>query len=124
MKAIIVASVLFLSGCSFIPSFNDVNQSKSIIDIRVSVDNINCSLEQNPQALELANHIKWFMFYSQSKGLTQRDVIELVEPMKNTADEWLKRTEAGTPSVAYCNLKKQLLVKQSDVAAKAVLRRF
>ena len=124
MKAIIVASVLFLSGCSFIPSFNDVNQSKSIIDIRVSVDNINCSLEQNSQALELANHIKWFMFYSQSKGLTQRDVIELVEPMKNTADEWLKRTEAGTPSVAYCNLKKQLLVKQSDVAARAVLRRF
>lgn len=123
MKIAVLAVALFLSGCSFIPSFSDVNQSKSIIDIRLAVDNIDCSLDQHKQALELANHINWFMLYSESKGMTQRDVIELVSPMKSTTEEWVKRSASGA-SVPYCNIKKQLLVKQSDVAARAVLRRF
>lgn len=126
MKQIAVISVvLMLSGCStltnWIPSFWDDNQSASIINVRQKVEQIDCSKEQLPQIQSVAREIRWFQLYSESKGTLQKDVLRLVEPMKGTADDWVKR---GEGSKTYCELKKKVLVDQSTKAASAILGRY
>lgn len=126
MKQIAVISVvLMLSGCStltnWIPSFWDDNQSASIINVRQKVEQIDCSKEQLSQIQSVAREIRWFQLYSESKGTLQKDVLRLVEPMKGTADDWVKR---GEGSKTYCELKKKILVDQSTKAASAILGRY
>lgn len=124
-KLITLALVLMLSGCatvqSWIPSFWDDNQSARVIDVRVKVLAINCTQPQDYQVLPIQQDLVWFIEYSRAKGVLQQDVIRLVEPMKTTVDAWVAR---GTGSVAYCELKKKILLQNSERAAKAVLGRY
>lgn len=118
-----------LSGCatvvSWIPSFWDANQSRKIVDIAVSAERIDCSQPQLPQAQALVDDLQWFIVYSQSRGPRHRDVIRLVEPMQETAEDWRLRagSERGA-SVGYCEIKRELLIEQSTRAARAVQARF
>jgi hypothetical protein len=126
----IILSLLFVSltGCStivgIIPSFWDDNQSSRIVDIRLSIDNIDCAKPQLPQAEGIAQSIKWFELYSESKGQRQKDVIRIVTPMQESVADWIKRSQEGQGSQTYCAIKKKLLQSQSKTAASAVLGRF
>jgi flagellar basal body L-ring protein FlgH len=129
MKRLIIAlSFVALSGCSslatMVPSFWDDNQSARIIDVRSKVENIECKQVQLPQAEAILKDIQWFELYSQSKGTRQQDVIKIVTPMKETAEDWVKRSRDKEGSEAYCNLKKRTLKLQSERAAQAILGRF
>ena len=130
MKKLIaaLAVVVQLSGCStvigWIPSFSDGNQSSKITDIRTRIELIDCSQAQLPQALAIRTDIMWFNLYSESKGSRQQDVVRLVEPMKETVDDWVKRSQDNQGSVAYCEIKKKLLQRQASTAASAILGRF
>jgi uncharacterized protein YceK len=130
-KLILALSVVVLTGCSSmsglvekIPSFWDDNQSAAIVTIAQSVRNIDCKESHAPQLYPIQQKIEWFIIYSEAKGARQNDVIKLVDPMKKTVDDFLKRSTEKQGSEAYCESKKRIMTAQSTEAAKAVLYRF
>jgi hypothetical protein len=128
-KIIAVLSFFVLAGCNatvatFVPSFWDDNQSRSIITARQLIVNINCDDVQNFQATQIQKELQWFELYSESKGYLQHDVLELIAPMQKTVTEWAERSKEKEPSAAYCRIKKEILAKQAELASKAILGRF
>jgi hypothetical protein len=131
-KSIAIAVVaLSLSGCStmstvkgWIPSFWDDNQSAKIVDVRMSVEKLDCTQDQLPQVSKIRDDLKWFELYSQSKGWRQADVLRVIKPMQETVDDMYKRAKEQQGSKMYCELKKKVMQSQSERAAKAVLGRF
>ena len=128
MKRIIaVLALLTLSACNSIdvstvvPSFWDDNQSRSIINTYQLVVNIDCKEVQSVQAQAIVRELQWFQLYSESKGMLQKDVLHLIEPMQGTAKEWAEREN---PSEGYCKLKKNIMTTQARTASSAVLGRF
>lgn len=128
MRLIALAFVLTLSGCatvqSWIPSFWDDNQSAKAVDIRYSVEVLDCSKPHLPQVERIEKDILWFQLYSESKGWRQQDVLKLVKPLQETVTDFVKRSKAGEGTETYCNIKKKIMQTQSKRAAEAVLGRF
>jgi len=129
MRRLILITVLFLSGCSsltgIVPSFWDDNQSRAIIDSRFAIERIDCSSDQlRAQVSQVRDQLLWFELYSESKGLRQRDVIELVHPIRETVEDMHRRLAQGTTTRAYCDIKVRILKSQAQTASKAVLGRF
>jgi hypothetical protein len=124
-KVVLIVAVLALTGCAtvtnWIPSFWDDNQSASIINVRQKVEQIDCTKEQLGQIESVAREIRWFQMYSESKGMLQKDVLRVEEPMKATSDDWVKR---GEGSKTYCEMKKKILTEQSRKAASVILGRW
>ena len=129
MKTILLAlSMTLLTGCAavvkYIPSFWDDNQSARIIDVRLRAESIDCGQPQLPQVRALAQDLRWFELYSQSKGLRQTDVLKLIQPMQDTVKEWQDRSQRQEGTKFYCETKKKIVVEQSKRAAEATLGRF
>jgi hypothetical protein len=82
---------------------------------------LDCKQPQAAQAQKIVLELQWFQLYSESKGMLQKDVIKLIDPMQTTAREWADREN---PSEGYCKLKKQIMTTQAKAAASAVLGRF
>jgi hypothetical protein len=129
-KLFLLFTFTLLSGCanvmSYVPSFWDDNQSSKIIDVRLDITRLDCSQSQLPQISKIRNDLEWFRLYSDSKGLRQTDVLNLIKPMQDTVEDWYKRVALGTQkeNSVYCELKKKILIEQSARASKAVLGRF
>ena len=129
MQIITLVLAVALTGCStissVIPSFWDPNQSARIIDVRLSVERVDCA---GPQVLASVSRVRddleWFRLYSDSKGALQKDVIAVITPMQETAEDWYKRTQQGSASRVYCELKKSVMTQQATRAASAVLGRW
>ena len=127
MKLISAAIIsLVLTGCGSlaleIPSFWDDNQAARIIDVRKSIDDLDCAAAHAPQVKTIQHHLKWFELYSQSKGTP--DVARLVQPMQDTVNDFYKRSLENPGSPAYCELKKRVMITQGETVARAVLGRF
>jgi hypothetical protein len=116
----LIASVAFvtLSGCSMIPSMWDDNESYAVAKIRHSIDAMDCSGDYLPQARNIVSDIRFLELYSSSKG--SEDLLEMVKPMKLTAEGLADSTE----NKVFCTLKKKQLVKQSALIADAAMERF
>lgn len=127
-KLLAIIAMVSLSGCatvmSWIPSFSDPNQSAAIINVRASIDQLDCSKEQLPQVERIKQDIHWFMLYSQSKGARQQDVIAVVTPLEETVDDMVKRSQEKQGTEGYCKLKKKIMQSQSERAAATILGRF
>ena len=130
-RLVVIGIVALLQGCasfSFqnikdqIPSFWDDNQSRSVIDIRQSVEKLNCKEPHAPQVKVIKDNIQWFILYSDSKGT--KDVITLVKPMESTVDDFYKRSLEKQGTEIYCDIKKKILITQSSAVAKTVIGRF
>lgn len=129
MKNLIaILALVVLSGCStvkgWIPSFSDANQSARIIDVRLSVDQLNCDQPHLPQVVKIRDNLRWFELYSQNAGFRNQDMIKLVAPMQETVNDFYKRSVDGQGSKGYCEIKKKLLETQAKAAAEVVLGRF
>ena len=127
MRILTLLLALTLTGCagisSVIPSFWDDNQSARIVDVRLAIERVDC-VNALPGVTRVRDHIEWFKLYSISKGKLQQDVLAVVAPMSETAEDWYQRTVMGTPSKAYCELKKSIMQQQAARAASAVLGRW
>ena len=119
----LVITVL-LAGCSAIPSFWDDNQSSVIVSVRQSVENIDCQQEHAPQVKTVQQQLRWFELYSESKGSRQHDVLRLIRPMQETVDDFYNRSVSRPGSITYCELKKETMIEQAGIIARAVLGRF
>lgn len=128
MRLAVIALALTLSGCatvqSWIPSFWDDNQSAKVVDIRYSIETLDCAKPHLPQVERIEKDILWFQLYSESKGWRQQDVLKLVKPLQDTVTDFAKRSKAGEGTETYCNIKKKIMQTQSKRAAEAVLGRF
>lgn len=117
-----------LVGCagvtSKIPSFWDDNQSAKIVDVRFSVERLDCTQPLLAQVSTIRDQLLWFELYSESKGPRQTDVIELVHPIRETVEDMYKRTREGHASQGYCEIKQRIMRSQAQRAAEAVLGRF
>ncbi len=126
MKLAVVALTLALAGCSSlpfeIPSFWDDNQAARIIDVRKSINDLDCAAAHAPQVKTIQHHLKWFELYSQSKRTP--DVARLIQPMQATVDDFYRRSVENPGSAAYCELKKRVMITQGETVARAVLGRF
>ena len=127
MRILTLLLVIALSGCasisSVIPSFWDDNQSARIVDVRLAVERVDCA-NALPGVTRVRDDIEWFKLYSHSKGALQKDVLTVIAPMQETAEDWYKRTAQGSTSKAYCELKKSVMQQQAARAASAVLGRW
>jgi hypothetical protein len=130
-KLLLVGMIALLQGCAVlsfqdikdkIPSFWDDNQSRSVIDIRQSVEKLNCKESHAAQVKVIKDNIQWFVLYSESKGT--KDVMILVKPMESTVDDFYKRSLEKQGTEIYCNIKKKILTTQSSTVAKTVIGRF
>ena len=129
MKLVSLILVAALTGCAsikeMIPSFQDVNQSAKIIDVRQSVAQLDCKQPHAPQVKQIKDNLEWFELYSTSKGERQNDVLRLIKPMQETVDDFYKRsTSENQGSDTYCEIKKKLMTTQAERAASVVLGRF
>lgn len=128
-KIIAIIGLSLLTGCagivSKIPSFWDDNQSAKIIDARLSVERIDCASDSvKLQVAQVRDQLLWFELYSESKGLRQRDVIQLIQPARETVEDMHKRLSAGAVSKGYCDIKVRVLRSQTQRASEAILGRF
>ena len=129
MKNLIVALTFFmLSGCatvvSWIPSFNDVNQSAKIVDVRQAVDSLDCAKPQYVQVKRIQDELRWFELYSESAGIRNQDVIRIIKPMQATVGDFARMVEQKDGSRVYCDLKKRAMQEQASRAAAVILGRF
>jgi hypothetical protein len=130
MKKVLAIAIVSVSltGCasiqSMIPSFWDDNQSRAIVDVRQSVVQLDCEKEHAPQVKRIKDNLQWFQLYSDSKGKRQQDVLKLVAPMQETVDDFYKRSTEKQGTKTYCEIKKKVMLLQSEKAASAVLGRF
>ncbi len=129
MKKILIAGMVFaLTGCAsikeMIPSFSDPNQSARIIDVRQSVTQLDCKQPHAPQVKRIKDNLEWFQLYSESKGWRQNDVIKLVKPIQETVDDFYKRSLDKQGTEGYCEIKKKIMISQTEKAASAILGRF
>lgn len=128
MRVVALLLAVSLSGCAsikeMVPSFWDDNQSAKIVDVRYSVEILDCSKPHLPQAEKIEMDILWFQLYGESKGWRQQDVLKLVKPLQDTVTDFVKRSKAGEGTEGYCNIKKKIMQTQAKRAAEAVLGRF
>ena len=127
-KLLIILAAALLTGCStikeWVPSFNDPNQSYAIINVRFSVERLDCTQAQNIQVARIRDSLEWFELYSESKGWRQQDVRKVIAPMRETVEDMWTRTVTKDGSKTYCELKKSIMKEQAAQASRVILGRF
>jgi uncharacterized protein YceK len=126
MKKLLVILAISLSGCSslldYIPSRWDVNQAKSITDIQQQAKRFDCKGDQVAQINSLDQNIEWFVIYSQTKPT--RDISKLTDTLQKTVAEYKERAVKGPVSPLYCDLKRKIIIQQTEILAGSVQGRF
>lgn len=122
-KTIILCVAFLLTSCAALNvSFWDDNEAYRAIDIRVQAERINCNQNNsltNLQLQSLQYNVKWLKTYSESKRT--RDVTEMIVPIEATIDDFVNR-ESYSP--AYCKIKRNVIMEQSKVMARAIMVRY
>lgn len=103
-----------------IPSFYDDNESSISIDLRYSVNQLDCAKPHGVQVKEIDKSLKYLELYTESKG--SDDVAKMIAPMRGTVDDFMKRGDDG--SLVYCNIKKKFMETQSATIAETIMGRF
>ncbi len=118
--------VVTLTGCAGLiekfPSRWDVNQAKVVTDIQQNAKRFDCKGDQLAQLTALDRDIEWFDIYAKTKPT--RDVAKLTKTMADTVNEFKDRASKGPVSPLYCELKKKIIIQQSEIIAGAVQGRF
>lgn len=127
MKQLVaVLLVVTLTGCAGLiekfPSRWDVNQAKVVTDIQQSAKRFDCKGDQLAQLTALDKEVEWFDIYAKTKPT--RDVAKLTKTMVDTVNEFKDRASKGPVSPLYCELKKKIIIQQSEIIAGAVQGRF
>ena len=127
MKQLVaVLLIVTLTGCAGLiekfPSRWDANQAKVVTDIQQGAKRFDCKGDQLAQLTALDRDIEWFDIYAKTKPT--RDVAKLTKTMVDTVNEFKDRAGKGPVSPLYCELKKKIIIQQSEIIAGAVQGRF
>ena len=120
--ATVILATMMLASCG-IPSisFYDDNESLLAVQVRGAAEALDCSVKQEPQVKGIQNRVDLLLYFSEAKH--SDDVQEMVLPMKDTVDKFYERVKKND-SIAFCEIKKKLIIQQSKTIADAVMRRF
>ena len=120
--ATVILATMMLASCG-IPSisFYDDNESLLAVQVRGAAEALDCSAKQEPQVRNIQNRVDLLLYFSEAKH--SDDVQEMVLPMKDTVDKFYERVKKND-SIAFCEIKKKLIIQQSKTIADAVMRRF
>jgi hypothetical protein len=122
MKRILLLVIMItIAGCQYIPSKWDSNEARSIIDIEMSAKHFDCSNIPS-QINDLTRQVEWFNTYSESRG--SNDIVALFAELDKTVKEFKDRSDKGSVSGMYCEIKKKILIQQTEIVARAVQLRF
>ena len=125
-RLIAVVAFLSLTGCAsimeMIPSRWDVNQAKSITDIQQQAKRFDCKGDQVAQINSLDQNVEWFVIYSKTKPT--RDITKLTDTLQTTVSEYKERLKTGPVSPLYCDLKRKIIIQQTEILASSVQGRF
>jgi hypothetical protein len=125
-KLIAIIALVSLTGCAsimeMIPSRWDVNQAKSITDIQQQAIRFDCKGDQVAQVNALDQNIEWFVIYSKTKPT--RDITKLTDTLQKTVAEYKERASKGPVSPVYCELKRKIIIQQTEILAGSVQGRF
>lgn len=125
-KLLLILAVAGLTGCAsimeMIPSRWDANQAKSITDIQQQARRFDCKGDQLVQISNLDQNVEWFVIYSQTKPT--RDISKLTDTLQKTISEYKERAKQGPVSPLYCDLKRKIIIQQTDILAGSVQGRF
>jgi hypothetical protein len=125
-RFIAVIALISLTGCAsimdMIPSRWDVNQAKSITDIQQQAVRFDCKGDQAAQIALLDQSVEWFVIYSKTKPT--RDITKLTDTLQKTVGEYKERLKTGPVSPLYCDLKRKIIIQQTEILATSVQGRF
>lgn len=125
-RLVTVLMLVSLTGCASImekiPSRWDVNQAKSITDIQQQAIRFDCKGDQVAQINALDKDVEWFVIYSKTKPT--RDITKLTDTLQKTVAEYKDRASKGPVSPLYCDLKKKIIIQQTEILAGSVQGRF
>ena len=125
-KLIAILALVSLTGCAgiveMIPSRWDVNQAKSITDIQQQAIRFDCKGDQLAQINSLDQSVEWFVIYSKTKPT--RDITKLTDTLQKTVAEYKERASKGAVSPLYCDLKRKIIIQQTEILAGSVQGRF
>ena len=125
-KLIAIIALVSLTGCAgimeMIPSRWDVNQAKSITDIQQQAIRFDCKGDQLAQISALDQNVEWFVIYSKTKPT--RDITKLTDTLQKTVAEYKERASKGAVSPLYCDLKRKIIIQQTEILAGSVQGRF
>ena len=125
-RLVTVLMLVSLTGCASImekiPSRWDVNQAKSITDIQQQAIRFDCKGDQVAQINALDQNIEWFVIYSKTKPT--KDIAKLADTLQTTVVEYKERASKGPVSPLYCDLKKKIIIQQTEILAGSVQGRF
>lgn len=122
MRVLLLPLVFALGGCSTLmnTSFYDDNESAAVVDVVMAVKSLDC---QSPTVKDDIVYLKfktdWMYTYSTVKG--SKDIVELIEIFEKTLTGIVDKEEI---SPTYCELKKTSMLKQTELIAEGVMRRF
>ena len=121
MRTLILTSLMILmSGCAMtIPSFYDDNESLLAVDVRHAVKVLDCQGDIKPQIKKIDYAITRFSLYSESKK--SDDMQAMIKLIKKTNDGLMEKKEIKP---AFCEIKRKVLIKQSNDIATAVMGRY
>jgi uncharacterized protein YceK len=125
-KLIVVLAVVSLTGCAsileLIPSRWDVNQAKVMTDMQQQAKRFDCKGDQVAQINALDQSIEWFDIYAKTKPT--RDIAKLTGTLTTTVKEYQERLKTGPVSPLYCDLKRKIIIQQTEILAGSVQGRF
>jgi len=125
-KIALLTMAIILSGCtpslSWIPSKWDPNEAAVITDVQFSAVNLDCKENYKQSIDHLYSKVKWIETYSKFKGT--RDISEIIIELVNTTTEFKSRSDNGGMSKIYCEMKRKVIIQESEMTAKTIQGRF
>jgi hypothetical protein len=113
MKLTGLILVLLLSGCSLIPSKWDVNQARVVTNISFDIGQLDCSKDPTETLTAISNDLIWLHTYNTYKGTSDLD--HMTSVVQKTVSEFQANVAAKKSNVVYCQLKKALIIQQTDI---------
>lgn len=119
IKALLLSTVLVISGCAGIPSFYDDNESLLAMRVVFAVEMVDCNQVPMPSFKRVDLQTAQLKTYSTLKE--SDDVLRLVGIFEKSLNPVLERKAMTTK---YCELKKETLHEQSSKMATTIMGRF
>jgi hypothetical protein len=113
MKTPIFCFVLLLSACSLLPSKWDVNQARVVTNVHMEAAALDCNKDPTDALNTIASDLNWLHTYSGYKGTDDLD--HMTSVVQKTVSEFQANVDAKKSNVIYCQLKKALIIQQTDI---------
>lgn len=113
MKKLVICLAVLLSGCSLIPSKWDVNQARVVVNVHQEAVALDCSKDVSGSLTTIASDLNWLHTYSEYKGT--KDLDHMTGVVQKTVSEFQSNVAAGKSNAVYCQLKKALIIQQTDI---------